>query len=240
MRPARPLTVRFVLVAVAVLAVACQSPPAPPSGKAVALRVELYGGGPLPPGWVTFPEFVLYGDRTLITADGDAPREYHLTEAEFDRVYGRARSAGLATGRTFDEQSPDAPVLEVVFGHDTGRAVTRVTAPDRKSSGDAGAIVRAVALNPDTDLESPHERYRPERVAVVAGASSGAPTGPRWPLRPLAEGTPLNAGRCAVYAAAEVRDIRSDTTWTSGGTAYHVRLRPLLPDEDDCAALARG
>jgi hypothetical protein len=40
-----------------------------------------------------------------------------------------------------------------------------------------------------------------------------------------------------LYAAAEVRDIRPDTTWTSGDTAYRVRLRPLLPDEPDCAAL---
>ncbi|MEU6148867.1 hypothetical protein ABZ816_02595 [Actinosynnema sp. NPDC047251] len=221
-----------VVAVVVVLAAGCQSAAAPPSGKAVALRVEQYGGGPLPSGTVTFPEFVLYGDRTLIAADGDAPREYHLTQEEFDRVYGRARSAGLATARTFDVQAPDASVLEVVFGTDTGRSVTRVTAPDPEDSGEAGDVVRAVAL----DLSSSYERYRPQRVAVVAGASSD-PAGPAWPLRPLTEGIPFNAGRCAVYDAAEVRDIRSDTSWTSEGVTYRVRLRPLLPDEPDCASL---
>nr|BFE50325.1 hypothetical protein GCM10017745_37520 [Saccharothrix mutabilis subsp. capreolus] len=46
---------------------------------------------------MTFPQFVLQGDRTLITG-------------------------GMAPGRAFDEQGPDAPVLEVVFGSDTGPA----------------------------------------------------------------------------------------------------------------------
>ncbi|QFZ18698.1 hypothetical protein [Saccharothrix syringae] len=228
---------RLVLAAAAVVLAACQSTPAPPSGKTVALRVEVIGGGPLRPGTVTFPEFVLYGDRTLIRADGDVPVEHHLTREEFDRIYDRARSAGLETARTFDEQAPDAPVLEVVFGFDGGRSVTRITAPDRESPGEAGEVTRAVVVDPERDLSSPHQPYAPERVAVVAGTSSGAAEGPEWPLEPLAEGVALNGGRCAVYDAAQVHEIRSDTTWTSRGVAYRVQVRPLLPDEADCAAL---
>ncbi|KOV78010.1 hypothetical protein [Nocardia sp. NRRL S-836] len=115
-----------------------------------------------------------------------------------------------------------------------GRSVTRITAPDRKGPG---AVIRAVALDPERELSSPHRRYEPERVAAVAGISSGGPAGAEWPLEPLADGVALNGGRCAVYATARVRSIRSGATWTSRGATYQVRLRPLLPDEADCAAL---
>nr|WP_157528973.1 hypothetical protein [Kibdelosporangium sp. MJ126-NF4]CEL21024.1 hypothetical protein [Kibdelosporangium sp. MJ126-NF4]CTQ95462.1 hypothetical protein [Kibdelosporangium sp. MJ126-NF4] len=228
---------RLVLAALVLVLAACQAPATPPAGTAVALRVEQFGGGPLPAGIVTFPDFVLYGDRTLIVADRDGPREYHLTEDEFDTLYDRAQSAGLRTARTFDVQAPDASTLEIVFGSDTGRAVTRIIAPDSDGGGDAGEIVRAVRLVPDSDLSSPYQRYQPRRIAVVAGAMSSVPSSAVWPLRPLAEGIAFNAGRCTVYDAAEVDGIRSETAWTSNGVVYQVRLRPLLPDEPDCTAL---
>ncbi|MEU5694795.1 hypothetical protein [Actinosynnema sp. NPDC020468] len=221
------------------LAVACQSAAAPPGGRTVALRAEVVGGGPRPPGLVDHPAFVLYGDRTLIVSLGAEPlvREYHLTTEEFDRLYGRARDAGLDRAETHDDPVPDAGTLVVTFGSDAGTAVTRVTPPDRSATGRAGEIARAVALDPDADLTSPFTPYRPERVAVVAVETDATAAAPPWPLRPLADGTPVATGRCATYPAADVAAVRTGSSWSDRGTTYTVTRRPLLPDEPDCGPL---
>jgi len=54
-----------------------------------------------------------------------------------------------------------------------------------------------------------------------------------------AEGT---VKRCGVVTgddltsllAAAAKDANAHTPWTSGGTEYHLILRPLLPDEHGC------
>lgn len=87
--------------------------------------------------------------------------------------------------------------------------------------------------------------YAPTRVLVVTSPSDGGSTSVEWPLADLAGlGGPLAevpTSRCAniegddwatlepIVAAADAA-----TTWTSGGTSYAIRFRPLLPGEIGC------
>lgn len=248
------MTARLLLPLVLLLLAACGGPDvSAPKGNAVALRVEQVGGGPRQLGATDFPQYVLYGDGTLIAAngiDGAMPvsREYHLNSSAFQRIYARARSAGLDVAHDYETQAPDAPVLVITFGHDTTQSVTHVIAPDPDASGPAGDKVRAVQLNPDDladrDFTSPPEPYKPARMAVVSSPRQAAADTVAWPFQSLAEGTPVNGGRCAVYTEPLVTQIntlgrttRPGAAWTHDGATYSVFFRPLLPDEPGCAAL---
>jgi hypothetical protein len=244
-----------VLIA-AVLAAGCQARSVePPSGGALALRVEQLGGGPVPAGEISLPRYALYGDGTLIAADGvdgglPVAKTFHLTHEAFLRLYDRAASAGLAQPHDYDVQAPDAPVLVITLVTSTGRARTRITAPDPEASGAAGAAVRSVAFAPadltDQDMTGPPVRYAPSHVAVNAGfGEAGVRVGtPAWPLHDLGDGASVNGGRCVTYGSPldQVIDLGrhgpSGGRWASGGATYQVFFRPLLPDENGCADLA--
>ncbi|MBV9845527.1 MAG: hypothetical protein JOZ47_10690 [Kutzneria sp.] len=247
------------VVLLAVVAGGCQShyvaDGGPPSGNAVALRVQEIGGGPGQAGHIDLPRFVLYGDGRLIVPDGTEgavplAREYHLTREAFNHLYERARSAGLGVPHAYDTPAPDAPVLLITLGVGQGQANTRIVAPDPHASGSAGDAVRAVEFDradlSDRDLTEVPIRYTPSRVAVSSTyAESGArPGAPAWPLEPLDGGSAVNGGRCLAYSGPSLdrtlalgRAARPGALWTSGGATYQVFFRPLLPDESDCGVL---
>jgi hypothetical protein len=91
--------------------------------------------------------------------------------------------------------------------------------------------------------------YVPSAVRVLAAPASGPTTGGaaalQWPLADLATiGDPV-AGvdglRCAVIEGKDwttleplVTSATTATPWSSGGTDYTLRFRPLLPGESGC------
>jgi hypothetical protein len=96
-----------------------------------------------------------------------------------------------------------------------------------------------------------------DRLGVFVADAEGPPTDESWPVvawpleQPLASfGTEAGAGgvpaRCAVVTGADadalvaaVEDLPADRrpSWKDAGSWYQVYLRPMLPDETDCAAL---
>lgn len=98
------------------------------------------------------------------------------------------------------------------------------------------------------------EPYAFDAIAIVAETyGEGTPELPQqevpWPLA-TSPGTYAEVGeglglRCGTVSGADLDTIRplleqanQLTPWTSGGEAYRLTLRPLLPDEPDCATLA--
>jgi hypothetical protein len=94
--------------------------------------------------------------------------------------------------------------------------------------------------------------YHPTRLAVLAtggwrGPSNGGSDQPRpWPGPDLLTGAQTRMGLFTVLtgdamptAEALARDASLTTLWESGGQLLTVALRPLLPDEYDCADLDR-
>lgn len=65
--------------------------------------------------------------------------------------------------------------------------------------------------------------------------------GPALPGEPIGDGLELGCvtagGSEATAVIAAARQAVVTTPWTSGGRQWRVRLRPLLPDESDCADL---
>ncbi|MEU4216813.1 hypothetical protein [Actinoplanes sp. NPDC026623] len=97
------------------------------------------------------------------------------------------------------------------------------------------------------------QEYRPETLAAIVRPyvepGDGLPErpqtaewpGPALPGESLSPTTGLSCvtatGKQADAVLAAAKDANSATPWISGGDAYSVRLRPLLPDETGCADL---
>ncbi|MEE6263231.1 hypothetical protein [Plantactinospora sonchi] len=102
------------------------------------------------------------------------------------------------------------------------------------------------------DRVSPAEPYRPTTVAALATAWSGDPDGPEQPALawpgPALPGPSLGSGLdlgCVEVGGAATAELltlaekaNAQTPWTSGDDRWTVALRPLLPDETECADLA--
>jgi hypothetical protein len=107
------------------------------------------------------------------------------------------------------------------------------------------------------DADAVDRRYRPEAMAVFVrpgdaqddADSTGArppPAVQEWPLGDLAgagdpygDSDPLT--RCLVVSSADLDTVlaaaeqaTAETRWASGGNAYALVFRPLLPDEHGC------
>jgi hypothetical protein len=93
--------------------------------------------------------------------------------------------------------------------------------------------------------------YDPTELRVYVlpyQGEAGLPQDPiEWPLEPPLDafGEPIDNApsdtRCGVVTGdnlttllAAAKDANALTPWTSGGTEYHLILRPLLPDEHTC------
>jgi hypothetical protein len=144
-------------------------------------------------------------------------------------------------------------VYALTEGVDSGAGLTAEQVATRGRLRDLVAAVSdlhgTLGIKPGSE-----QQYQPEALAAVASpyvapdpATVGkeqpavAWPGPALPGTPVGEG--LDTGCVAVTGAdtakvlAAASKANAATPWTSGGREWTVILRPLLPDEDDCADL---
>jgi hypothetical protein len=214
------------------------------TADALVLRTMTSGGiaGLGAPG--TMPDFSLYGDGRAITG-GAHPMEYHLTHQALRRLVSDASKAGLATPRTADNPRVADAMYKVITFVTGGRARTTkiIQGGGRADDPAARFLPRLVPANwPRGDQAGEPTAYRPRRVAVLAFAAPDAGTTAKWPLKSLASGTPVGGRTCTVLTGGDVtraERLAGRPEWRDHGQSYRVTIRPLLPDEPDCAALNR-
>jgi hypothetical protein len=238
-----------VVCAVAALAAGCSGrsearldPTPSVAPNALVLRTSTSGGIAGFGGPGTLPDLSLYGDGRAITG---ALTEYRLTPEALRRIVAAAQDAGFATPRTERPHMTDAMYKVITFVVDGRPRTTRLVTP----VSDAGAAAFLARLDPakwpSGDLAAAPHPYRPARVAALSlpGSATGAP---RWPFAaPLGSGPPVGTRNCTVLTGADARKAGTPSTragrwgdWADHGRSYRVMLRPLLPDEADCSALA--
>lgn len=212
------------------------------TANALVLRTMTSGGiaGLGAPG--TLPDFSLYGDGRAITG-GPHPTEYHLTQQALRRLVADAFTAGLATPRTADNRNVADAMYKVITFVTGGRARTTkiIQGGGRADDPAARFLPRLVPANwPRGDQAGEPKAYRPKRVAVLAFAAPGESTAAKWPLKPLASGTRVGGRTCTVLTGGDVAKaerLAGRPEWRDHGQSFRVTIRPLLPDEPDCAAL---
>jgi hypothetical protein len=213
------------------------------AADALVLRTMTTGGIAGLGGPGTLPEFSLYGDGRAITG-GAQPTEYHLTPQALRRLVSAASEAGLAKPRTVDDRNISDAMYKVITFVTGGRARTTkiIQAGDHADDPAVRFLTRLVPSSWSRgDQASTPRPYRPGRVAVLA-VSSPDGTGPKWPFKPLNTGTRVGMRSCGVLTggdAAKAQRLAARPQWRDGGQTYRVSIRPLLPDEHDCAALNR-
>lgn len=222
-------------------AVGHSSPGSPATGSGLVLRTRTTGGIAGFGGPGSLPDFSLYGDGRAISGNR-SPVEYHLTPAAVRRLVAAASGAGLARRHdATDPQMADAIYKEVTFVTGGRTVSSKVVQPGAGSKIAAFLDRIDPARWPRADLTAEPRPYRPERLAVLAVPVAGG-TGPAWPLRPLAAGTPVGTRTCSVLTGVDMAQAKrlaaKGGQWADRGRAYRVTLRPLLPDETSCAALA--
>ncbi|MER7168434.1 hypothetical protein ABT336_20495 [Micromonospora sp. NPDC000207] len=178
------------------------------------------------------------------------------------RLVEQAREAGVGTAA--DLGAPpvaDVPSTRFTVRGATGVEETEVQALDVDSGLTADQVAAREKLRTfaqsliDTGQAAGTggtKAYQPTAVAAVvtpwtADEAAGeqpkvAWPGPKLPGAPLAPGVDLS---CVTVTGDQVRPLldaagkaNAATPWTSGGKSWTVALRPLLPDETDCADLA--
>jgi hypothetical protein len=241
---------RWTLLALPLLLAGCAHDgpartPITPAPDDVVLRTVTVGGVAGLGGKGTLPDVSIYGDGRVIAGDASWANEYRLTPAAYARLISQARKAGLGRPRTIDDSHvADAFYSVVSFAEDRPAATSKII----KMPGQGGAAAAFVArLNPRTwpagDLRAGPRPYAPANVAVLAAPPPSAEPGRPWPFGRLGGGTPVAAVTCTVLTGGDATRARrlADTSdlWTDHGRTYAVTFRPLLPDEPDCAALAR-
>jgi hypothetical protein len=233
-------------------------PPADPS--VVVLQLQEWRSLTPPYERAALPELTLHGGgRVIVPAFWDGSlqraREYLLPPGRYRQIYRLAHRAGLARSAHLDQ--PVAATdgsLFVASLWSAGRMHTStLVSPDSTDTGARGRIVdfrqhvRTLAAPADVTTVA---AYRPTRLAVLAtagwrGPGDGIPEAPRpWPGPDLLAGARTPIGLCTILtgsamATAEAlgRNASLTTLWTSGGQQLTVALRPLLPDEHNCADL---
>jgi hypothetical protein len=192
----------------------------------------------------TLPDFSLYGDGRAITG-GAHPTEYHLTAQALRQLVSDASKAGLATPRTADNPNVSDAMYKVITFVTGGRARTTKVIQGGGRADDPAAkfLPRLVPANwPRSDQTSDPRPYRPRRVTVLAVATPGGGTEAKWPLKPLASGSHVGTRTCTVLTGGDVakaQRLAGRPEWRDHGQSFRVTIRPLLPDERDCAALSR-
>ncbi|MEV4759235.1 hypothetical protein AB0J86_29630 [Micromonospora sp. NPDC049559] len=241
MKPHRPVPALLALLALAGCAAADRAEVEPPGDPgALVLRVtELPGMLPPGGGAAVPPRFSLLADGRLIGPAGPAGAWPELVE---HRVAPRdvTRLLRVAAGlpNQTESQVPDAPVLRVVTVSTGGRREVTVARTDPS----AERLRAALAAH----AEGTGVPYRPSAVAVIAVPDDPTAPAPPWPL-PALTGAPLTGtgagASCAVLRGGELETVRRAWTgptvgrWRGGDAVWQVRIRPLLPDETDCADL---
>lgn len=221
--------------------VASSASPGFGSGDALVLRVRTSGGFAGLGGPGSMPDFSLYGDGRAITG-GAHPTEYHLTREAFERLVADASRAGLATPHTTGNPRVADAMYKVVTFVTGGRARTTRIIEGGGDPTDPAArfLARLVPARwPRGDQSADPRPYQPARVAVLAVASPGQ-NGPTWPFKPLGSGIRVGTRTCTLLTGtdvARVQRVAGRPQWRDGGQTFRVTIRPLLPDERDCAAL---
>ena len=245
--------VALVLTGLALLASGCagdsqaqvgdSASPSLGAADALVLRTMTTGGIAGLGGPGTMPEFSLYGDGRVITG-GSLPTEYHLTPQAFRRLVSAAAEAGLATPRTVDNPRIADAMYKVITFVTGGRArTTKIIQGGGRADDPAAKFLTRLAPASWSrgDQTSAPRPYRPGRIAVLAVPSPDG-TGPKWPFPPLGTGNRVGTRSCTVLTggdAAKAQRMARRPQWRDRGRTYRVTIRPLLPDEHDCAALNR-
>ncbi len=205
----------------------------------------------LPPGGAALiaPVHSLSADGRLISAvaTGTDSRRlafqvHRVPPARTRELLAVAAAAGLLGGDDTRDGTagPDAPVVRVTAASATRRHTTIMPRADTAVARLRGALDR-LALDAGT-------AYQAAREAVIAVGTDVRTGVVDWPLGTLA-GQPLaglsTGGRCGVPAAARRDEVHqvieragAGVVWRSDGQLWMVTIRPLLPDEDGCAALS--
>lgn len=231
------------------LAAGCSAPPAPAAGDGLVLLAHRHPGMAMSPEMFDPPDFVLYGDGLAIARDTDDRgvvrlTEYHLTPQRVNALFADADDADLFDDEDYrlDEQIADGGVLVVELRTAGTTHVVQVPAPSSDDFGARGEAAEfAESLAPHTwpagDFTEPPAPYRPATVAVTYSIDPtlDTPASP-WPLpAPTADGCVLLTGPAATLAQETGETTGRMTAWRHGDTTFHAWVRPLLPDETDCA-----
>ena len=194
--------------------------------------------------------------------------ERRLTEAEMQELLHAAEAACLLEREAFLGIPDAYDVPGVVFLTNTGATSHRTTAVGLGWSeldsavpaeqGDQRQALLDVHAKALELVRSGAEPASVERLGVFVADAQGPPSDETWPVvgwpleEPLAmfgepAGSDAAGARCAVVAGEEARtllatvaELPSDRqpSWKDAGGWYQVYLRPMLPDEIRCAALA--
>lgn len=236
-------------------------PEPPRDPDALVLRIQFVQG--MGPQFRPVPDISVYGDGRVLTKATEfvefrfreVVKDQQLTRPAYHRVYRDAHLAGLSKSRTFDSdaQWPDAGPTVVTLLSGDGQHVSTL---EPGASGTRVWLIERLAEHlrslPRGDLVRPPVTYSPARMAIVArqvgeNSSESSPNGLTqvmpWPLSPIAADQQPSCTlltETGAEAAARLADSASpDTRWRSGMHLYTMALRPLLPDETDCAAVIR-
>ncbi|WP_030435404.1 hypothetical protein [Actinoplanes subtropicus] len=216
--------------------------------------VSVYGDGRL---ITEGPHAMIYPARSLPNI-----QEQLLTPEFVQDLVRQGREAGVRNGADFGSPNiADAPSTRVTVGDQSVSVVAlneaqptdpRLTVAQRTARTKLATYVRTVEGLSGAEGVAKPVAYQPTTVAVLARKyvppqSSEPSTKPQaWP-GPALPGDMLNtnigigcvaatgADKDKVLAAA--KDSTVITPWTSGGSQWAVTFRPLLPDEQGCAAL---
>jgi len=216
--------------------------------------VSVYGDGRL---ITEGPHAMIYPARSLPNL------QVQMLTPEFVRdLVRQGQQAGVRNGADFGSPNiADAPSTRVTVGDQSVSVVAlseaqptdpRLTAAQRTARTKLAAYVKMVKGLSGAEGVAEPVAYQPTAVAVLARkyvppqAAEPASKPQEWP-GPALPGDMLNANigigcvaatgadKDKVLAAAEESTVI--TPWTSGGSQWAITFRPLLPEEQGCAAL---
>jgi hypothetical protein len=216
--------------------------------------VSIYGDGRL---ITEGPHAMIYPARSLPNL-----QEQMLTPEFVQDLVRQGKEAGVRNGADFGSPNiADAPSTRVTVGDQSVSVVAlseaqptdpRLTAEERAARSKLAAYVKQVKGLTAAEGVAEPVAYQPTAVAVLARkyvppqAAEPAGKPQEWP-GPALPGDMLNANLgigCVTATGAEKDKVMTAaatstviTPWTSGGSQWSVKFRPLLPEEQGCAAL---
>ncbi|MCO1596364.1 hypothetical protein M8C17_14480 [Micromonospora sp. RHAY321] len=229
----------------------------------LVLQLHLWRSMSGPPELAELPEFSLYGGGRVIVGNGwdgslHQARELTLSPDRYRQIYRLAHAAGLGRSRHLPDrgETTDGTLLVAELRSAGHLHTTTVVSLGRgfeigarRRIAEFRRTVQQLAVPAD-----PSAGYQPDRVAVLAtggwfvGGVSRVPE-QRWADGDLRAGVRTDLGECTTRSGAAVPAIEAigrgtplGTQWRSGekqSGSVVVLIRPLLPDEDDCADLNR-
>lgn len=209
----------------------------------LAMMVEMYDP----------PDFVLYADgRAIAREERDSGVlklvEYHLAPQRIQDLFTEASFAGLFIDADYslDKQVSDGGSLALMFRTEDREQLIDIHLPNPSDFGARGAAAKfAESLRPSqwpsNSFTRPPAPYRPGRVALTINPTKPNSSEPvhAWPLPEPKPGCVVVTGAAASQLQELGDTVRRTTLWQSGTVTFHAWVRPLLPDETDCAATKR-